>query len=100
MAKQLFERVEQWEGRTILDRNGEKVGKVQDVYFDVDTNRPEWALVRTGLFGTRDNIVPIIGASRTGDDIRIPFDKEQVKHAPYVDAEDDLSQADEATLAR
>ena len=100
MANQLFERVEEWDGRTVLDRDGNKIGKIEDIYFDNDTHQPEWARVRTGMFGMRDTIVPIVGASPAGDDIRVPFQKDQVKDAPNVDADADLSQAEEASLAR
>jgi|1186.fasta_scaffold05427_1 uncharacterized protein (TIGR02271 family) len=100
MANQVFARVDEWEGRAVVDRVGDKIGKIEDIYFDVDTNEPEWARVRTGLFGMRDTIIPVTGASLAGDDVQVPFDKDHVKDAPNVHAEDDLSQADEATLAK
>ena len=85
--------------RTIVDRDGAKIGKVADVYFDDQTRQPEWALVHTGLFGTRETIVPITGVSRSGDDLMVPFEKNFVKHAPNVGSDEELSDADEATLA-
>jgi uncharacterized protein YrrD len=42
-----------WHGRTLKDRNGDKIGKVDAVYLDEQTDKPEWALVNTGLFGTK-----------------------------------------------
>ena len=46
---------EAWYDRTIVDDEGTKIGTIADVYFDNDSQRPEWALVHTGLFGTRDD---------------------------------------------
>jgi len=100
MANQLFDRIEQWEGRTVVDSNGDKIGKVDDIYYDNDTHQPEWASVNTGLFGGRNTIVPLSAASPAGDDIRVPFAKDHVKNAPNVGTDEDLSQDDEATLAR
>jgi len=51
-----------------------------------------WATVNTGLFGTKHSFVPIAEAELTDDDkVRVPFQKEQVKNAPKVDADGELS---------
>ena len=52
-----------WEGRTLKDRNGDKIGKIDALYVDQETDKPEWALVNTGLFGTKSSFVPLAGAS-------------------------------------
>ena len=36
------------EGRTLVDRDGDKIGKIDEIYVDTTTNQPEWALVNTG----------------------------------------------------
>lgn len=98
MAPQMF-RTQDWPGRTMFDRNHQKIGKIDDIFYDKATGRPEWALVNTGLFGTRESVVPVTQARVTGDDIEIPFEKDLVKGAPNVDAEGELSRDDESTLA-
>jgi uncharacterized protein (TIGR02271 family) len=90
---------EEWYDRTIVDRDGDKIGKVADIYFDKETSKPEWALVHTGLFGARHTVVPLTSVSRSGDDLMVPFDKALVKDAPNVGTDEELSEADEATLA-
>ncbi|MBY8883219.1 PRC-barrel domain-containing protein, partial [Actinacidiphila acidipaludis] len=37
-------------GRRALDKDGTKIGTVDEVYLDDATGSPEWAAVRTGLF--------------------------------------------------
>ncbi len=32
-------------GRTLVDREGEKIGKIDDLYMDGEGGQPEWALV-------------------------------------------------------
>src|SRR3954452_16203310 len=66
-------------GRTLIGADGSKIGKVADVYADRDTRQPEWFAVTTGLFGTRISFVPTAQASFSGDDIAVPYTKDQVK---------------------
>jgi uncharacterized protein (TIGR02271 family) len=84
---------------TVVDQNDQKIGRIADVYLDRDTNTPEWALVHTGLFGTRSTLVPLATASPHGDDLAVPYDKDFVKDAPNVDIDEELSQDDERVLA-
>ncbi len=88
----------EFEGRTLIDRDGEKIGKIDEVYTDREGGRPEWALVHTGLFGTKKHFVPLSGASPSGEEVRANVTKEAVKEAPAVDAGDELGEADERSL--
>jgi uncharacterized protein (TIGR02271 family) len=90
----------EWRGRTVVDRNGDKVGKLEEIYLDTETKQPEWGLVNTGLFGTKSSFVPLTGAEATGDDVRVAYEKDQVKDAPSVDPDGQLSQDEEAQLYR
>ena len=54
-------------GQHLMGRDGEKIGTIEEIYLDTGTDRPEWALVTTGMFGTKQSFVPIGGASRDGD---------------------------------
>lgn len=94
-----LEDVRTWIGRTMVDADGDKVGTVENIYLDRQTGEPEWAAVTTGLFGLKHSIVPIRDAEPAGDDqIRVPFQKQQVKDAPRVDPDDDLSPEEERRL--
>jgi sporulation protein YlmC with PRC-barrel domain len=68
-------------GRRAFDRNGAKIGTVDEVYLDDSTGEPEWAAVRTGLF-SRDAFVPLKPSELLEDQLRVPFDKALVKNAP------------------
>jgi uncharacterized protein (TIGR02271 family) len=89
-----------WQGRTLKDRNGKKIGKIETLYLDRESDRPEWALVHTGLFGTKSSFVPIAGASPQGEDVVVQVDAEQVKDAPKMDPDAELSEQQEAELFR
>ncbi len=89
-----------WKGQTLVGSDGEKIGKIEDVYLDQDTDQPEWLAVKTGLFGGGISFVPLAQASRRGDDVHVPYDKNQVKDAPHADADGQLSQDEEGRLYR
>ena len=86
-------------GTTAVGPDG-KLGTVGEIYLDDETGRPEWATVRTGLFGTKEAFVPLAQADVSGDELRVPYDKNTVKNAPHVDAEGHLSPAEETELYR
>jgi len=88
-------------GSTVYGSDGDKIGQVGQVYLDDETGRPEWATVRTGLFGTSESFVPLGQSSLTGDGVTVPYDKSTVKDAPRVDVNHGhLSQSEEAELYR
>jgi hypothetical protein len=87
-------------GTTVVGGDGEKLGNVDAVYYDNATDRAEWVAVRSGLFGTRVTLVPLRRADYTGDELRVPFDKVQLRNAPHHDPGNELSSTDEADLYR
>lgn len=93
-----FSTAYEFEGRTLVDRDGDKIGKIDEVYTDREGGHPEWALVHTGLFGTKKHFVPLAGAAPAGEDVRVTVDKDSVKDAPSIDAGQELSEAEERTL--
>ena len=86
-------------GSTAVAADG-KLGTVGEVYLDDETGRPEWATVRTGMFGTKESFVPLADADLSGEDLRLPYDKDKVKHAPQIDTDGHLSPAEEEELYR
>jgi hypothetical protein len=84
--------------RTLIDRDGNKIGKIDDVYEHRQGDQAVWALVNSGLLGTRKTCVPLGEAQPDGGDIRVPLDKEQVKRAPNVDPDRELSEREERRL--
>jgi len=88
----------QFRGQDLHDSNGDKVGSVEEIYLDDETGAPEWALVKTGLFGSKSTFVPLRDASTSDGTLRVAFDKATVKDAPKLDADGQLSQGQEREL--
>jgi uncharacterized protein (TIGR02271 family) len=100
MATLEREHLLQQRGQDLYDNDGDKIGKIEEIYLDAETNEPEWALVNTGLFGTKSTFVPLQQATDEGGTIRVPYEKSQVKDAPKMDPDGQLSQEEEAELYR
>jgi len=92
--------VRSWQGRTMVDPAGDKLGTIAGIYLDDETGQPEWATVTTGLFGSKQTFVPLTEAQAMGDSVQVPYDQDQVKNAPGMQADGQLSQDDEAELYR
>ena len=91
--------VSEWHGKMLTDRDGEKIGKLQDVYVDVETDEPQFATVKEGLIGRHLTFIPLGGVQIGPDDLRVQVTKERVRTAPGIEMHgEELSQADESTL--
>src|SRR3954451_13125791 len=85
----------EWRGCEVVDQDGDKVGKLDEIYIDRETSKPEWAVVNTGLFGRKSSFVPLKDALREGEMIRVPYQKEHIKEAPSVDPDGEISPEEE-----
>src|ERR1700759_2180939 len=84
--------------RTIVDSDGKTLGKVDEIYLDDRTQKPEWATVSSGLLGGKSQFVPLAGASSDGDHIHARVTADQVKNAPSVQHDRHLSEEEETRL--
>ncbi len=91
--------VAEWHGKMLLDRDGDKIGKLQDVYVDVETDEPQFGTVKEGFIGRHLTFVPLAGLQIGPDDLQVTATKDQVKSAPDIEMHgEELSQADESSL--
>jgi len=94
------EELSELRGGRVVGSDGEKIGKLEEIYLDDSTGQPQWLAVGTGMFGSNVSFVPLEGASRQGDDVQVRWDKAKVKDAPNVDPDGHLSPEQEAELYR
>ncbi|MGY1803183.1 PRC and DUF2382 domain-containing protein [Blastococcus sp. SYSU D00922] len=86
-------------GSTAYDATGQKIGTVEHFYVDDRTGAPTWVAVTTGLFGTRQSVVPAVDATFDDGGLRLPVAVDAVKSAPHLTG-DHLTPDDEAELRR
>ena len=82
---------QQYSGRDAVDLEGNKVGKIGQVYLDDRTGEPLWVTVSTGLFGNRQSFAPIAGSAFDGEDVRLAVTKDTIRDAPNVDDDEHIS---------
>jgi hypothetical protein len=68
------------------------------VYLDDQTGQPLWVLVETGLFGTRQSFAPIRGSRVDGELVVLAVSKDQVKDAPNIDENAQISESEQDAL--
>jgi sporulation protein YlmC with PRC-barrel domain len=91
----------EWHGKDLVDRDGQKIGKLEDVYFDIETDQPQFATVKEGSLLVKRHLtfVPLTDVTVGPDSLQVSATKAQVKDAPNIELQgDELSQADESSL--
>ncbi len=78
--------VADWEGADVFDRQGDKIGEVDDVYVDDQTRSPEWLQVGVGIFSGK-RLIPVQGMRRSTDGLVVPYSKDEIKDSPNISGE-------------
>ena len=83
---------------TAYDRNGDKLGAVKEVFVDDNSGQPTFVEVGHGLFGMSSSLVPMRGHRLSGDQLQLAFDKDRIKDAPNLDADNHLTPEDQRNI--
>ena len=83
-----MDQVRNLQGSPVHAQDGSKIGSVEEIFYDADTNEPEWLGIGTGFFGTKRVLVPLAGASTASDGVTVPYSKDMVKASPDVDGDE------------
>jgi len=84
--------------RAVVDSEGSRIGKITQVYLDQQTGEPMWVLVETGLLGTRQSFAPVHGSRLDGELVVLAVTKDQIKDAPDIDPEKEISESEQDAL--
>ena len=85
-------------GKHVVGTDGEKIGKIKDVYESTDGSGGTFATVTTGLFGGGASFFPLDAADLRGDEVVVPYSKSFVKDAPRVENDEELTAPEEQRL--
>ncbi len=92
---------QQWNsiiGLTAVDANGDKLGKVGQVYLDDRTGQPVWVTVSRGLFGSRESFVPLYNAAVRDERLVLATPQQLVEDAPDIETDGYLDEQDVEAL--
>src|SRR5689334_2897312 len=91
---------QQFIGRTAVDNEGSKIGKIGQVYLAEQTGVPVWLTITTGMLGNRQNFAPVYGSEFEGDHVRLAVSKDLVKDAPSIDDDGHMEASEQDALYR
>lgn len=95
-----IEEIAQCEGQNVVDCDGKKIGKLEDVYLAAGSSEAVFAYVKTAKLGPRHFLVPLAGASLSRDHIHVAYQLHQVELAPQFEPGATLDSGMEQDLAR
>ncbi|TDT30992.1 PRC-barrel domain-containing protein [Naumannella halotolerans] len=78
--------------------DGERIGAVNQLFLDDQTQNPSWVTVVIGVFGRREHFIPLADAQFRDGAIHVPYEKAQITAAPALDVDQHLSRDDEDVL--
>ena len=91
--------IRDWQNKNVVDRDGDKIGSLEGLYYDTATQQPTFASVQVGIVGRHKlTFVPLEGARVAPDHVRVMVDKKTVKDAPTMDTDGSLTAAQEPEL--
>ena len=86
------------QGRTAVDPDGSKIGKIGQIYVDDTTSMPLWVTISTGIFGTKESFAPLYGSRAEGEALQLAVTKDMVKGAPSIDADGQIGDDENGAL--
>ncbi len=83
---------DRYAGYTVYDRDGDKIGKVDDLFLD-ENDTPEYFGVKMGFLGTRSTLIPaeITSTDESNQSITVSSDKDTVKNGPTFDDDREIT---------
>lgn len=92
-----LEEAQGWAGHKLDDLGGSSVGKVEGVYVDEKSGRPEWLQARMGRFG-HHTLVPARDAVAAAGHVWVPYTRDQIRKAPKMEPGKAIERDAEAAL--
>jgi len=92
----VIEDIKDWRGQDVVDSQGEKLGKLEEVYYDTESDVPAFGAIKSGLVGKHITLVPLAGATAGQSYIRVATAKDRFKDATSIDTDTELTSEAEA----
>jgi len=86
--------IDDWRRKRVVDRAGDMISKLEDVYVDVATDQPMFRIIKEGRIGRHLTFVSLGGITIGPDNLQLAISREQVQDGPNIELKhDELSQA-------
>ena len=90
--ERLRELEDKYEDYTVYDNQGEKIGKVDDLFID-EADREEYIGIKMGFLGRKSTLIPmeIVRVNEADRAMEVSESKDHVKNAPSFDDDEDIT---------
>ena len=95
-----IENMRDWQGKEVLDSTEAKIGTVEDVYFDIETDEPRFLCVKAGWLRHHVVLIPAAGVTVSPDHLTVSMTRRVAEKAPAMEPGGELSSEFEETLFR
>ncbi len=83
---------DRYAGYTVYDRDGDKIGKVDDLFVD-ENDRPEYIGVKMGFFGTSSTLIPMemVTPDERNESLTVNDEKSRIKDGPTFEDDHEIT---------
>lgn len=92
--------VGEWRGYDVYLKDGNKLGRLEDVYYDAETDVPQFLCVRTGTLVHKQVLVPARDVTPSPDKLTVAWGEEDTDKAPTMKQGEELTSEDEERAFR
>jgi hypothetical protein len=87
-------------GEILHDQDGQKIGKILQLYAVGEDKAVMWVTVEAtlGIANKRELFVPLARIKEEHDQLRVPYSTPHIQSAPQIDAAGDLSEREDRAL--
>jgi uncharacterized protein (TIGR02271 family) len=87
-------------GYDVIDSTDHKVGSVDTIYLNTDTDTPEFLGIKAGWLSTSHYVVPSaqVQIDEANRRVRLPYASDQIKNAPQLNDDSEVSQDEERRI--
>jgi hypothetical protein len=95
-----IENIKDRQGKDVLDPEGETIGEVEDVYFDIETDEPRFLRVKARWPRHRVALIPVAGVTASPEHLTVVVTKDMAKKGPAMEPGGELTADIEEKLFR
>ncbi len=89
-----------WRTFDVFLASGDKLGKLEDLYYDADTHEPAFLCVKSGMLSSKQVLVPATEVQVTPNRLMVPWSQQDIEGAPTTRPDEELSGEDEERAFR
>lgn len=90
----------EWRGQDVFFTGGDKLGKLEDVYYDADSDKPVFLCVKSSMLSRKQVLVPASKVHGSPNGLTADWSQDDVKGAPTTKRDQGLTGDDEQRAYR